>query len=61
MNMLIRGFMAGAYIAMGGALATVCSTGVADFLGAGFGRLILGAVFPVGLIIIVLTGAELHW
>ena len=58
-NMLIRGFMAGAYIAMGGALATVCSTGVATFLGAGFAKLVLGGVFPVGLIIIVLTGAEL--
>jgi formate/nitrite transporter len=58
-NMILRGFMSGAYIAMGGALATVCSTGVADNLGDGFGRLILGAVFPVGLIITVLTGAEL--
>ena len=48
-----------AYIAMGAALATVCSTAVADNLGAGFGQLILGAVFPVGLIITVLTGAEL--
>lgn len=58
-NMVLRGFMSGAYIAMGGALATVCATGVADALGAGTGRLILGAVFPVGLIITVLTGAEL--
>ena len=44
---------------MGAALATVCSTAVADNLGAGFGQLILGAVFPVGLIITVLCGAEL--
>ncbi|PWR72412.1 formate/nitrite transporter family protein [Methanospirillum stamsii] len=58
-NMIIRGFMSGAYIAMGAALATVCSTAVADNLGAGFGQLILGAVFPVGLIITVLCGAEL--
>ncbi len=58
-NMVIRGFMSGAYIAMGAALATVCSTAVADNLGAGFGQLILGAVFPVGLIITVLCGAEL--
>ncbi|HDR73085.1 MAG TPA: formate/nitrite transporter family protein [Methanoculleus sp.] len=58
-NMLLRGFMAGAYIAIGGALATTCATGVATFLGAGMAKLILGAVFPVGLIIIVLTGAEL--
>ncbi|NYT06413.1 MAG: formate/nitrite transporter family protein [Methanomicrobiales archaeon] len=58
-NMLIRGFMAGAYIAIGGALATTCFTGVAATLGAGMAKLILGGVFPVGLIIIVLTGAEL--
>ena len=58
-NMLLRGFMAGAYIAMGAALATVCVTGTAAFLGAGIAKLVLGSVFPVGLIIIVLTGAEL--
>jgi formate transporter len=57
--MLLRGFMAGAYIAMGAALATVCVTGTAAFLGAGVAKLVLGSVFPVGLIIIVLTGAEL--
>jgi formate/nitrite transporter len=66
-NMLLRGFMAGAYIAIGGALATVCSTGIQatdatlryGTASAGFSNLILGATFPVGLIIIVLTGAEL--
>jgi formate/nitrite transporter len=71
-NMVIRGFMSGAYIAMGGALATVCSTGIVytaaqitagavpgGFASAGMAQLVLGAVFPVGLIITVLTGAEL--
>src|SRR4030043_1217696 len=71
-NMVLRGFMSGAYIAMGGALAPVCSTGIAysaaqitagavpgGFASAGVAQLILGAVFPVGLIITVLTGAEL--
>jgi len=71
-NMIVRGFMSGAYIAMGGALATVCSTGIVysaaqitagavpgGFASAGMAQLILGAVFPVGLIITVLTGAEL--
>jgi formate/nitrite transporter len=71
-NMVLRGFMSGVYIAMGGALATVCSTGIAysaaqvtagavsgGFASAGMAQLILGAVFPVGLIITVLTGAEL--
>jgi len=71
-NMVLRGFMSGAYIAMGGALATVCSTGIVysaaqitagavpgGFASAGMAQLVLGAVFPVGLIITVLTGAEL--
>ena len=66
-NMLLRGFMAGAYIAMGGALATMCTTGIQasdvalrfGTASAGFSQLIAGAVFPVGLIIIVATGAEL--
>ncbi len=66
-NMILRGFMSGAYIAMGGALATVCSTGIMatdaalryGTASAGFSQLVLGAVFPVGLIITVLTGAEL--
>jgi len=58
-NMLVRAFLAGAYIAVGAALATVCSTGVADTLGAGIAQVVMGAVFPVGLILVVLTGAEL--
>ncbi len=71
-NMLLRGFFSGAFIAMGAGLATVCSTGIvagtaatnagfvnAGFASAGVAQLILGAVFPVGLIITILTGAEL--
>ncbi len=58
-NMIMRGFMSGAYIAMGAGFATVCGTGVADSLGPGFAALVRGAVFPVGLIITILTGAEL--
>ncbi|MDD3653453.1 MAG: formate/nitrite transporter family protein [Desulfotomaculaceae bacterium] len=58
-QLLLRGIMAGAYIAAGAALATVCSTAVATYLGPGIGKLISGAVFPIGLIAIVLTGMEL--
>ncbi|HJJ35659.1 MAG TPA: formate/nitrite transporter family protein, partial [Methanocorpusculum sp.] len=57
--MLVRAFLAGAYIAIGAALATVGSTGVAAVLGAGLGQVVLGALFPIGLILVVLTGAEL--
>ncbi|PKN89085.1 MAG: formate transporter [Deltaproteobacteria bacterium HGW-Deltaproteobacteria-1] len=55
-NLLLRGFMAGAYIAIGGALCTVCATGIET---AGISKLVGGSVFPVGLIAIVLTGMEL--
>ncbi len=55
-NLLLRGFMAGAYIAIGGALCTVCITGIAT---PGIAKLVGGSVFPVGLIAIVLTGMEL--
>ncbi len=55
-NLLLRGFMAGLFIAVGGALATVCATGIET---AGIKQLVLGSVFPVGLIAIVLTGMSL--
>jgi formate/nitrite transporter len=37
----------------------MCSTGVAKIMGPGISKLVSGAVFPVGLIAIVITGAEL--
>ncbi len=58
-NLFLRGFMAGIYIAIGGALCIVCSTDISARFGLGMAKLISGAVFPVGLIAIVLTGAEL--
>jgi len=58
-NWLVRSFMAGLFIAVGGALCTVCSTGLEKTMGPGFRALITGAVFPVGLIAIVLTGMSL--
>jgi formate/nitrite transporter len=58
-NYLVRSFMAGLFIAVGGALATVCGTGLENSMGVGFKSMIAGAVFPVGLIAIVLTGMSL--
>lgn len=58
-NFLVRSFMAGLFIAVGAALCTVCGTGLDKTLGPGFKALIGGAVFPVGLIAIVLTGMSL--
>ena len=58
-NFLVRGFMGGMFIAVGATLATVCSTGLETSLGPGFKALIAGAVFPVGLVAIVITGMSL--
>ena len=58
-NFIIRSFMAGLFIAVGGALCTVCGTGLDTAISPGFKSLIAGAVFPVGLIAIVLTGMSL--
>ncbi|MDK2789882.1 MAG: formate transporter [Methanothermococcus sp.] len=58
-QLLLRGIMGGAYIAMGAGLCTICSTGIAQYLGPGFAKLIGASVFPVGLILIILTGMEL--
>lgn len=58
-NLLLRGAMAGAYVGMGAALMMMVMTGVEPILGAGFTRLIGGSVFPLGVILTILTGAEL--
>jgi formate/nitrite transporter len=56
---LARSVMGGLLIAVGGALATVCATGAETTVGPGLKSVIAGAVFPVGLIAIVLTGMSL--
>ncbi|WP_371381375.1 formate/nitrite transporter family protein [Sporomusa aerivorans] len=58
-QLFLRGIMGGVYIAVGAAFATIAMTGVAPLLGAGMAKLICGAVFPIGLIAIILTGMEL--
>lgn len=52
---LISAVLAGAYIALAGALATFAGSGSTGMTSA----LIKGAVFPLGLILVVICGAEL--
>lgn len=59
-NLLILSFLAGAYIAFGGLLAEVVTGGaVAGGVPVGLNKLIFGAVFPVGLMLVVIAGSEL--
>ncbi len=59
-KMLVMGFLAGAYIALGGLLAIIVGRAVnTETLGAGVGKLLFGGVFPVGLMLVIIAGAEL--
>jgi len=57
-KLLILGFLAGAFIAFGGFLAIIVGKGVPN-LDPGLQKLLFGGVFPVGLMLVVIAGAEL--
>ncbi len=58
---LILSFLAGAYIAFGGLLAVIIGGGSPELKVAnpGLVKFLYGAAFPVGLMLVVLAGAEL--
>jgi formate/nitrite transporter len=60
-RLLTLGFLAGAFVAFGGLLAIIVGGGVPGIKAdnPGLQRLIFGGVFPVGLILVVIAGAEL--
>lgn len=58
-SLLVLGVLAGAYIAMGAQLSTVVTNDLAARLGDGLSRLAGGITFSVGLIMVILAGAEL--
>lgn len=53
---LFLGFLAGAFIALGSFSAAVASHGISD---PGLQKFVAGIVFPVGLILVLICGAEL--
>lgn len=59
LNLLILGLFAGIYIGFGAALATLVGSDAPQFVGLGIARLLMGVVFSVGLILVVIAGAEL--
>jgi formate/nitrite transporter len=58
---LALGFLAGAFIAFGGLLAIVVGRGSPELMKAnpGLAKFLFGAVFPFGLMLVVIAGAEL--
>lgn len=58
-KLVILGILAGVYIGFGACLATLIGHDAAKYFGLGFARFITGAVFSVGLMLVVIAGAEL--
>ena len=58
-RMFILGILAGVYIGFGAQLATTVSMDLAPIVGVGLSNMISGGVFSVGLMLVVLGGAEL--
>jgi formate/nitrite transporter len=58
-RMFVLGILAGVYIGFGAQLATTVSMDLAPKVGVGLSNMISGGVFSVGLMLVVLGGAEL--
>jgi len=59
MRMIILGILAGAFIGFGSELATITTYDTAKYLGVGVTKVIFGSVFSVGLMLVIIAGAEL--
>ena len=59
LTMFVLAILAGAFIAMGALFATTVAAGTSGVLAYGVARLLAGLVFCVGLILVVVGGAEL--
>lgn len=60
-KLIVAGILAGAYIALGGVLSIIIGFGFPEVTAAnpGMQRLLSGLVFPVGLMLVVVLGADL--
>jgi len=57
--LLVLGVLAGVYIAFGGMIATLAGFESATHLGTGLSKIFSGGAFSVGLMLVVIGGAEL--
>ncbi len=58
-RMLLLGILAGAFIGFGSELATITCYDMPKYLGVGFTKFMFGSVFSVGLMLVIIAGAEL--
>jgi len=57
--MILLGALAGIYIGFGAELCTMVTHDLSQYVGIGMAKLVGGAVFSVGLMLVVIAGAEL--
>jgi formate/nitrite transporter len=58
-SVLVLGILAGAYIGFGGMLASTVTFDMGQYLGIGFTKFMTGSVFSLGLMLVIIAGAEL--
>jgi len=58
-RILLLGILAGAFIGFGSELAIIITHDMPKYLGVGFTKFMFGSVFSVGLMLIIIAGAEL--
>ena len=59
LNSVVLGVLAGVYIGFGAQMATLVGQDAAKFVGVGLAQVLVGGVFSVGLMLVVIAGAEL--
>jgi formate/nitrite transporter len=59
LKLTVLGILAGVYIGLGACLATLVGHDAAKYVSLGLARFFTGAVFSVGLMLVVIAGAEL--
>lgn len=59
LTVFVLGILAGAYIGFGGVFATSVTFDMAPNLGIGFSKFMAGSAFSLGLMLVVIAGAEL--
>lgn len=59
LTLFVLAVLGGAFVALGGLFATVTIAGAVDYLPISLTRLLMGVTFSLGLILVVIAGAQL--
>lgn len=58
-KILVLAFLAGAYVSFAAVASTIVSHDIANYLGTGISRFMTGVLFSIGLMLVIICGAEL--